>query len=107
MQSGGSDMLRLAAWKLCDAGIIPCMLVHDAVLLEAKDLEQVEHAKEIMRMTASDVCRGLDIGVGTDQLLTNGARYRDVRPLAKKMWATMMQALQELGALPPGEYREL
>jgi DNA polymerase family A len=26
MQSGGSEMLRLGGWRLCEAGIIPCML---------------------------------------------------------------------------------
>jgi DNA polymerase I len=26
MQSGGAEMLRLAAWRLCEAGIVPCML---------------------------------------------------------------------------------
>jgi DNA polymerase I len=102
MQSNGAEMLRLAAWRLCEVGIVPCMLIHDGLLLEARDMEQVEHAKHIMRAAGRDVCDGLEIGVDTDQELHNGARYRDKRPVAKKMWATMMRTLQEIGALPEG-----
>jgi DNA polymerase-1 len=36
MQGGGAEMLRLATMRLCDGGIVPCMLVHDAVLLEVE-----------------------------------------------------------------------
>ena len=102
MQSNGAEMLRLAAWRLCEIGIVPCMLIHDGLLIEARDLEQVERAKDIMRAAGREVCDGLEIGVDTDQELHNGARYRDKRPVAKKMWATMMRTLQEIGALPEG-----
>jgi hypothetical protein len=102
MQSNGAEMLRLAAWRLCEAGIVPVMLIHDGILFEVMDREQVEHAKEIMRAAGRDVCDGLEIGVDTDQDLHSGARYRDKRPLAKKMWETMMRTLQEIGALPEG-----
>ena len=37
MQGGGADMLRIAAWRLCEAGIIPSMLVHDGILLEVAE----------------------------------------------------------------------
>jgi hypothetical protein len=102
MQSNGAEMLRLAAWRLCEAGIVPVMLIHDGILFEVMDREQVEHAKEIMRAAGRDVCDGLEIGVDTDQDLHNGARYRDKRPMAKKMWETMMRTLQKIGALPEG-----
>jgi DNA polymerase I len=100
MQSGGAEMLRLAAWRLTEAGIIPVMLIHDAVLLEAKDHEQTEHAKEIMRAVGRDVCDGFEIGVDVDQLLVGGARYTDKRPMAKQTWATMMRTLEAVGAMP-------
>ena len=45
MQSNGAEMLRLAAWRMCESGIIPCMLIHDGLLIEARNMEQVEHAK--------------------------------------------------------------
>jgi DNA polymerase I-like protein with 3'-5' exonuclease and polymerase domains len=102
MQSNGAEMLRLAAWRMCEVGIIPCMLIHDGLLIEARDMEQVEHAKEIMLAAGRAVCEGLEIAVDIDQELYNGARYRDKRPVAKKMWQTMMCTLQEIGALPEG-----
>ena len=41
MQAGGAEMLRLAANRLCDAGLVPSMLVHDGILLELDSEEQV------------------------------------------------------------------
>jgi hypothetical protein len=99
MQSGGAEMLRLAAWRLCEAGIIPCMLVHDGILLEETDRERIEHAKEIMRKAGADICGGFEIGVDVDQMLVGGARYRDKRPMAQRMWATIEATLQAIGAL--------
>jgi len=100
MQAGGAEMLRLAAWRLCEAGIVPVMLVHDGILFELTDHEQIEHAKEIMRQAGRDVCDGFEIGVDVDQLLVGGARYRDKRPMAQKMWSTIMRALQAVKAVP-------
>ena len=93
-------MLRLAAWRLCEAGIIPCMLVHDGILFEEADPERIEHAKEIMRIAGREVCDGFEIGVDVDQMLIGGARYRDKRPMAQKMWATIMDVLRAVGAVP-------
>jgi DNA polymerase I len=100
MQSGGAEMLRLAAWRLCEAGIVPCMLIHDGILLEARDKEDIAQAIEIMRAAGRDVCRGLEVGVDIDQELHNGARYTDKRDVAKQMWKTIMRALEEIGAAP-------
>jgi hypothetical protein len=93
-------MLRLAAERLCDAGIVPIMLIHDGILFEETDKEKIAHAIEIMRAAGRDVCDGFEIGVDTDQLLEGGARYHDKRPIAQKMWATIMAALQTIGSLP-------
>jgi DNA polymerase I len=100
MQSGDAEMLRLAAMRLCEAGIVPSMLVHDAVLLELDNEEQVAHAVEIMKSAGRDVCNGFDIGVDVERM--KDGRFRDKREVAKKMWATVMQALQAVGALPEG-----
>ena len=100
MQSGGAEMLRLAAWRMCEAGIVPIMLIHDGILLEETNLERIEHAKEIMLQAGRDVCDCFEIGVDTDQLLRGGARYYDKRPVAKAMWATIMNALNAVGAIP-------
>ena len=100
MQGNGAEMLRLAAWRLCEAGIIPNMLIHDGVLLEVRDKEQIAHAIEIMKAAGRDVCGGFEVGVDIDQMLEHGARYRDKRPMAKQMWDTIMQVLADVGAIP-------
>ena len=100
MQSGGADMLRLATVRLCEAGIVPVMLIHGGILLEETELEKIEYAKEIMRGAGRDICNGFEIGVDTDQLLRNGARYADKRPVAQAMWATIMNALERVKAIP-------
>jgi len=41
MQSGGAEMLRLGTNRLCDAGLVPIMLVHDGILFELDTEEQV------------------------------------------------------------------
>jgi len=96
-QGGGAEMLRLAATRLCGAGIVPSMLIHDGILIEARDDEQVAQAIEIMRGAGTEVCHGLEIGVDKDQILRNGARFRDGRPVAQAMWQTIMQALRDAG----------
>jgi DNA polymerase I len=103
MQSAGADMLRLSTIWLCEAGIVPSMLIHDGILFEVENHEQIALAKEIMRKAGLAVCPGLEIGVDADQCLEHGARYRDKRPVAKKMWGTIMRALQRIGALPEGD----
>jgi hypothetical protein len=96
MQSNGAEMLRLAAWRLCEAGLIPSMLVHDGILLELQNQEQIDHAIAIMRAAGRDVCDGFEVGVDIDQRLEHGARYVDKRGLAKAMWATIMQVLEAI-----------
>jgi hypothetical protein len=100
MQGNGAEMLRLAAWRLCEAGIIPNMLVHDGILLEVDNEEQIAHAIEIMRTAGQEVCNGFTIDVDIDQKLIDGARYRDKRPVAQQMWATIIGALEAVGAIP-------
>ena len=100
MQTNGAEMLRLTAWRLCEAGIVPSMLVHDGILLELDNEEQIAHAVEIMRGTGRDVCDGFEIDVDVDQRLEGGAHYRDKRPVAQAMWKTIMDVLEAIGALP-------
>ena len=100
MQSGGAEMLRLATNRLCAAGLVPSMLVHDGILFEFDTMEQIEHAKEIMLKAGTEVCGGLEIGVDYDPPLIGGARFCDKRQVAKSMWAIVMDVLREIGALP-------
>jgi DNA polymerase I-like protein with 3'-5' exonuclease and polymerase domains len=103
MQSGGAEMLRLATTRLCEAGIVPIMLIHDGILFEETEREKIDQAKEIMVAAGRDVCDGFEIGVDVDQMLEGGARYRDKRPMAQQMWTTMMDALQAINAVPQKE----
>jgi DNA polymerase I-like protein with 3'-5' exonuclease and polymerase domains len=100
MQSGGAEMLRLAAWHLCEAGLVPSMLVHDGILLEVENEAQKVQAIEIMRAAGRDVCNGLGVGVDVDQELSHGARYQDKRAVAKQMWASVMNILRLIKAIP-------
>jgi hypothetical protein len=100
MQANGAEMLRLAAWRLCEAGLVPNMLIHDGILLEVDNQEQIAQAIEIMRAAGRDVCDGFEIGVDIDQKLVGGARYRDKRPVAQRMWESIIRALRAVGALP-------
>ena len=100
MQANSAEMLRLAACRLCEASLVPSMLIHDGILLEVDNREQIAHAIEIMRAAGRDVCNGFEIDVDIDQELINGARYRDKRPVAQKMWQAIMDALEAVGALP-------
>ena len=97
MQGNGAEMLRLAAWRLCEAGIVPNMLIHDGILIEVRDKEQIAQTIEIMKAAGRDVCNGFEIGVDVDQKLQRGARYRDKRPVAQDMWKAIMDVLRELG----------
>ena len=93
-------MLRLAAVRLCEAGIVPCMLIYDGILLEVESEQEIKQATEIMRWAGREVCGGLEVGVDIDQKLERGARYRDKRPVAQAMWTTVMAALQAVKAVP-------
>ena len=99
MQSGGAEILRLASNRLCEAGLVPSMLVHDGILFELDSEEQVQHAIEIMRITGAEVCGGLKLDVDIDQKLIGGERYCDKRPVAKKMWEVIVGVLRDLGAI--------
>jgi hypothetical protein len=100
-QSAGADCMRLATVKLCEAGLIPSMLIHDGILLEVRTEEEAEHAQEIMRWAGLEITGGrLEIRVGVDQKLVNGERYADKRPDAKKMWAIIEGALRSIKAIP-------
>jgi DNA polymerase I-like protein with 3'-5' exonuclease and polymerase domains len=115
MQSCGATMLQEATMMLCDAGIVPVMLVHDGILFEENSPEKMEEAKAIMLDAGRKVCGGFTIDVGassigrdpatgeiTKKLLLHGERYRDDREKAKELWTEIMLALEEVGALPQG-----
>jgi hypothetical protein len=93
-------MLRLATVRLCEAGIVPIMLIHDGILFEEAEAGKIEQAIEIMRGAGRDVGDGFEVGVDLDKRIGGGDRYRDDRPMAKKMWATVMDTIAAIGAAP-------
>ena len=103
MQAGGAEMLRLAAVRLCEAGIVP--MHAGARRHPVRGDRRASRSSTPRRSCAQagrDVCGGFEIGVDVDQKLIGGARYRDKRPMAQKMWATIMATLEAIGALPKG-----
>ena len=86
MQAGGAEMLRLAAWRMCEAGIVPSMLIHDGILLEVEtDPEQIEHAQSKSCCRPDATCVTASRSASTSiRLLKGGARYHDKRPMAAR-----------------------
>jgi hypothetical protein len=75
MQANGAEMLRLATVRLCEAGIVPNMLIHDGILIEAHNEEQVEQTNRLCGPPAarcatasrsvSTLIRGWNTGLAT------------------------------------------
>jgi hypothetical protein len=99
MQGNGAEMLRISVLDLIAHDLTPSMLIHDGILFEFDNLEQIELAMEIMRKAGPTVC-DFPIDVDIDQKLIGGARYRDKREVAQRMWDTVMRTLEAIGALP-------
>jgi DNA polymerase I len=99
MQSNGAVKLRAMASALCDAGLVPSMLVHDGIMIEFDDFEQIDQARAIMAKAASGCYGGFPIGVDEDQKRGFGLRFRDKRPVAQDTWQTIMDVLTAVGAL--------
>jgi hypothetical protein len=98
MQSDGAEMLREATVRLCEAGIVPIMLVHDGILFDEDDSRKIEQATEIMRAVGREICDGIDVGVDLDwSTLKSGQRYCDKRPMAMRMWADIISILRSIG----------
>jgi hypothetical protein len=100
MQSDGAEMLRLATVRLVEVGIVPIMLIHDGILLEETDPEKIEHAIEIMRKAGCDVCDGFPVGVDLDKRIEGGEHYHDKRPMAVRMYTTIENTIEAIGAIP-------
>jgi hypothetical protein len=74
------------------------MLIHDGILFEESDLAKLGQAKEIMLRAGRETCGGFEIGVDNGiKPLTGGERYADQRPMAIRLWSTMMDALEKIG----------
>ena len=78
---------------------MPIMLIHDGILFEERDPERLTQAKEIMLQAGRDVCGGFEIGVDErSAACCRGQRYADKRPMAKRMWQTIVDALDKMAS---------
>ncbi len=83
-QANGAEMLRLAVTMACEAGIMVCAPVHDAILIEAADDEidaEVARLHKIM-FDASELVPGRRIRVGKPEIVRSGEHYADSRGAA-------------------------
>ena len=93
-------MLRLATWWLCEAGLVPIMLVHDGILLERTTANRSStQGRSCAEPDATFVTASKSASMLIRKLI-GGARYHDKRPIAQQMWDTIMRALEAVGALP-------
>jgi hypothetical protein len=106
-QANGAECLRLAAWRLCEAGIVPSMLMHDGILIEARDQEQIAHAIEIMRAAGRDVCDGFEIDVEVDQLLRSGNAIGTSASSRSRCGRRSWMCWRRCGQCQGGQCREL
>jgi hypothetical protein len=94
MQANGAEMMRLAACYMTEAGLTVCAPVHDAFLIEARDVEvetAVSQARRCMAQASADVLGGFELR--TDATIYRFPdRYMDTR--GETMWNTVMQLLE-------------
>ena len=102
MQSGGSDMMRLACTRVVEQGIRLCAPVHDALLIEApleRLDEHVSETREAMIWASSMVLGGPACKVDAD-IYRYPDRYMDAKRGAV-MWNKVMAALGRPLWTPP------
>ena len=102
MQSGGSDMMRLACTRVVEQGIRLCAPVHDALLIEApleRLDEHVSETREAMIWASSMVLGGPACKVDAD-IYRYPDRYMDAKRGAT-MWNKVMAALDRPLWTPP------
>jgi hypothetical protein len=81
MQATGAEMLRLALALACEAGVMVCAPVHDAILIEAPDREIESEAARLQEcmLEASEIILGRRIRIGEPEIVRSGQRYADAR----------------------------
>jgi hypothetical protein len=80
-QANGSEMMRLAACLMSEAGIEVCAPVHDAFLVQCRADQVEQTAADVIRIMgdASEVIlgKGRRCGVEAEKIVTYPDRYRD------------------------------
>jgi DNA polymerase I-like protein with 3'-5' exonuclease and polymerase domains len=99
MQANGAEMLRLAAIRATESGVLVCAPVHDALLVEgpADGIEEVvSRTQAVMREASEVVLAGFPLRTDA-KVVQHPDRYMDDR--GRQMWDTVM------GLLTPHEPR--
>ena len=92
-------MLRVACILVTEAGIIACLPVHDAILIESdeSEIERVaEEATELMKRASRITLNGPELRVEKSQLIRWPDRFLDDK--VKPMWDRVTGILAELEA---------
>jgi hypothetical protein len=95
-QSTGAEMMRAAVVKMMQAGLAPCALAHDAIMVLAPvDRIQTDtaQAQAIMERVSLSFTHGLRVRT-TARVLLPGQRLLEKR--GERMWSLMMKLLEEV-----------
>jgi hypothetical protein len=103
-QGNGSEMMRLAACMLTEAGIEVCAPVHDAFLVQCPADRAAQTAADVIRIMgdASEIIlgKGRRCGVEAEKIVTYPDRYRDGK--AADFYDTVMGQIAQAEALEAG-----
>ena len=97
MQGNGAEMLRLACILAHDAGVEISMPVHDALLVEASDVEVddiVARTVDAMELASEIVLGGFRLRAQPEYVVRYPDRYRD--PRGERMWRAVWDAIEEV-----------
>ena len=98
MQANGAEMLRLACCLATERGIMACLPVHDALLIEARE-DEINEAVEVTQAAMVEASRAVLDGfeLRTEaEIVRWPDRYMD--PRGQRMWDTIMGILAEIEA---------
>jgi hypothetical protein len=101
MQSHGAEMLRLACCLCTENGIQVCAPVHDALLIEARDVEieaVVAQTQAYMQQASLAVLPGFPLRTEA-KIVRYPERYQD--PRGVQMWETVQRILEETATEVP------
>jgi DNA polymerase-1 len=93
-QAHGSEMLRLACCLITESGIRLCCPIHDAVLIEADEVEieeVVARTQSHMAQASKVVLDGFEVRTEAD-IIRYPDRYMD--PRGEEMWRLVMEVLE-------------
>jgi hypothetical protein len=96
MQGNGADMLRLACCLVTEHGVMACMPVHDALLIEADEADietTVDDTRALMAEASRIVLDGFQLRTDAE-IVYWPDRFMDKRGV--KMWDTVMGILNGL-----------